>query len=391
MWLQKLECTTPFLDFTTRTKEEASHDKLAAQSIHRELCEADEANLLEEEDMHVFDCKPMADPLHLVCCNACKKPVKASQYAAHAELCRSFSSTEENGLELDGDTGHKKPPRKGRKKLQTSQDNQATTVGEQERSESVDADENAASESNMDDQTGITYSSKEAKRTSMDGGPVMDGSGVSPRSANCSAGVMSPSKKHTKLMAAEGLLLSDDIGKACGVTGNMGINYHKALTYAPVPLATKTYHSQRNNRLRSALGHFYYEASRNWNDPLSPKLVQGNGMLPLQDSSPNHLLHEQTDGMLQKKDLHAVSAVRKPDQILAQSSELCLGASGGYPSVMNFSNQFRDNNFARSALPVDTNQMGMVRSNYVSTPYFSGNSGRPLGTMQKPKGSVSVI
>ncbi|XP_042519687.1 101 kDa malaria antigen-like isoform X2 [Macadamia integrifolia] len=71
-------------NFSEITAEEASHEKLAVQSIHREFREADEANLLEEEDMHVFDCKPLADPLHLVCCYACKKPVKASQYAAHA-------------------------------------------------------------------------------------------------------------------------------------------------------------------------------------------------------------------------------------------------------------------------------------------------------------------
>eukprot|EP00268_Persea_americana_P024431 TRINITY_DN2384_c0_g3_i9.p4 TRINITY_DN2384_c0_g3~~TRINITY_DN2384_c0_g3_i9.p4 ORF type:complete len:102 (+),score=27.14 TRINITY_DN2384_c0_g3_i9:292-597(+) len=70
--------------FPEATAEEANIEKLAIQSICRELHEADEANLLEEEDMHVFDCKPLTDPLNLVCCNACKKPVKASQFAAHA-------------------------------------------------------------------------------------------------------------------------------------------------------------------------------------------------------------------------------------------------------------------------------------------------------------------
>nr|DAD33451.1 TPA_asm: hypothetical protein HUJ06_012302 [Nelumbo nucifera] len=344
--------------FSEITAEEASHEKLAAQSIHRELREADEANLLEEEDMHVFDCKPMADPLHLVCCNACKKPIKASQYAAHAERCRLLNSTEEGGLELDGGTGHKKPPRKGRKKLQTAQD-QATVIGEQERPESVDADDTVPSESNLDDQIGMAYSfSKEAKRNSasIDGVPVMDVSGISPQSTNYSAGVMSPSKKRTKLMAAEGLLISDDVETACGVIGNLGIRCHETLTLsdAPFPLATKIYHSQRNNRLRSALNHLYSEASRNWSDSLSSKLVQGSSMLPLQDSPPKNLLHEQTDNMPQKKDMHAV---QKPDQILAQSSELCLGNSGGYPSVMNFSNQFRDNSFSSPALPVDAAQM----------------------------------
>ncbi|KAL3577600.1 hypothetical protein D5086_019104 [Populus alba] len=65
--------------------EEVSQQKLATQYICRELHEADEPNLLDEEDMHVFGLMPMTDPLDLVCCNACKKPVKASQYAAHAE------------------------------------------------------------------------------------------------------------------------------------------------------------------------------------------------------------------------------------------------------------------------------------------------------------------
>ncbi|PWA43716.1 hypothetical protein CTI12_AA422870 [Artemisia annua] len=57
--------------------------KLAAQYIQRELIEADEVNLLDEEDMHVFGLRPMMDPLILVCCNSCKKPVKVSQYATH--------------------------------------------------------------------------------------------------------------------------------------------------------------------------------------------------------------------------------------------------------------------------------------------------------------------
>ncbi|KAH7678783.1 hypothetical protein IHE45_06G019900 [Dioscorea alata] len=67
------------------TAEEANLEKIARQKIHKEFHDADEENLLEEEDMHVFDSRPLTDPLHLVCCNACKKPVKASQYAAHAD------------------------------------------------------------------------------------------------------------------------------------------------------------------------------------------------------------------------------------------------------------------------------------------------------------------
>ncbi|KAF8392536.1 hypothetical protein HHK36_022881 [Tetracentron sinense] len=378
------------------TAEEASYEKLAAQSIRRELREADEANLLEEEDMHVFDCKPMSDPLHLVCCNACKKPVRASQYAAHAD--------------------------------------QVTTVGEQERSESIDADDTAASESNLEEQTGMSSSfSREAKgnSTSIDGASVMNGSGVSPGSTNYSAGVMSPSRKRTKLIAAAHLLLSDDVEKACGVSKNTGASCQEALTCGkfpkgsiagrekpfdyvggcqkpgqvlehspstkdvPLPLATKMYYCQRNHRLRSALNHLYYEAStkEQCSDSRSPEVLQGNVMLPSQASSLKNLSHEQMDGLAEKKkDAYTLPAVRKPDQILAQSSELCLGNSGGYPSSMNFSNQFQDSNFLRSALSVDAAPTGMMRSRYLPTPYsFSANSGTSLGTLQQPNGSVPVI
>ncbi|OMO53736.1 hypothetical protein CCACVL1_28398 [Corchorus capsularis] len=101
---------------TPNIAEDVCNQKLAAQYIYKELRGADEANLLDEEDMDVFGLKPMADPLHLVCCNACKKPIKASQYAAHAELCKSLKTTVKTILEPDGSTGHRKPPRKERKK-----------------------------------------------------------------------------------------------------------------------------------------------------------------------------------------------------------------------------------------------------------------------------------
>ncbi len=70
-----------------------------------------------------------------------------------------------------------------------------------------------------------------------------------------------------------------------------------------------------------------------------------------------------------------LSSVRSPDQILAQSSEVCLGKSGGYISASNFSNQFTVDNVLRpQAAPV-----GLMRSNYLSKSYsFAGNSGSPL-------------
>lgn len=89
-------------------------EKLAAQTIHREFNEADGANPLEEEDTHVFDSRLLVGPLYLVCCNVCKKPVKAGQYATHVERCRLINSTEHMTVELDGGSSHKRPPRKKR-------------------------------------------------------------------------------------------------------------------------------------------------------------------------------------------------------------------------------------------------------------------------------------
>ncbi|CAH1427651.1 unnamed protein product [Lactuca virosa] len=116
--------------------------KLAAQYIQRELKEADEVNLLDEEDMHVFGLRPMMDPLILVCCDSCKKPLKVSQYATHAEICKSLSSVTDNTTEII----QKKPLRKERKKLQ----NTISKVSKPQRSELFNS---AASNSHVDEQT----------------------------------------------------------------------------------------------------------------------------------------------------------------------------------------------------------------------------------------------
>lgn len=73
--------------------------------------------------------------------------------------------------------------------------------------------------------------------------------------------------------------------------------------------------------------------------------------------------------------INTLSSVRSPDQILAQSSEVRLGKSGGYLSAGSFSNQFTVDNVLRpQPAPV-----GSMRSNYLSKPYsLAGNSGSPL-------------
>eukprot|EP00850_Spirogloea_muscicola_P011259 SM000069S20696 [mRNA] locus=s69:198138:201808:- [translate_table: standard] len=118
-----------------------------------EIRDADEANLLEEEafpffsrrlalpDMHAFDHRPLEDELPIVICNACRKPLKESQYAAHAERCKGTAFEREDAqLPVRGaavgaataaatasappaaGTSSRKPPRKGRRKFPLLQD-----------------------------------------------------------------------------------------------------------------------------------------------------------------------------------------------------------------------------------------------------------------------------
>jgi hypothetical protein len=104
------------------TPDDLTGDKGAAQILHRQLFDAHEPNLLDEDDMHIFGSKPMADPLDLVFCNTCKKPIKASQYAVHAERCSSgkVNPNDSMGTGIDDDCGTKKPPKTGRKIKLTS-------------------------------------------------------------------------------------------------------------------------------------------------------------------------------------------------------------------------------------------------------------------------------
>ncbi|WRX19710.1 hypothetical protein QQP08_012197 [Theobroma cacao] len=395
--------------------EEVSNKKLAAQYIYRELRGADEANLIDEEDMHVFGLKPMADPLHLVCCNACKKPIKASQYAAHEELCRLLKTTEETILELDGSTGHRKPPRKERKKSLAAYANQPIPVGEQERSEIIDADDTTASESHINGQIGMPSSlTMDAKRNSacVDTAYVMDGSGVSSDNTDHSTSVVAPSTKRVKLVAGDRLLLPDGPKTASGVTKTQnthdlhasrdsqrgrvsgcetpnGRQAHKNCLLTkdiPVPLSTKIYYSQRNSRLRLALSHQYFVTSTKelCSDMVSPQASQQSMML-LQASSQGVCPLDQVDNLLIMKQ---ESSLQKPDQILAQSSEVCLSKSVGCLPSNDFSNQPPIDNIPRPQAAA----VGLARSKYISKPYsFAGNSGKLLGPMQPPNGSVPVV
>ncbi|KAM7485133.1 hypothetical protein LguiA_001142 [Lonicera macranthoides] len=394
--------------------EDVAHWNLATKYIQRELREADEANLLDEEDMHVFGLKPMTDPLHLVCCNACKKPVKVSRYAAHAELCKSLSSAEEIISELNGGTGNKKPPRKERKKSLTT--SAITSVREQQRFENRNV--TAASEPHSDRQIQMTSSFMDAKRNSPGvDGTLVDGSGVT--------GSLPPPSKRKKLIAGEGPLISDHLETASGVTKSLCISTQEALTCreypngssegnektcddvlgcqmprqvhgcylptkdGPAPLATKIYYSQRNQRLRSALSHLYYEASTkdHFGGMLKPQVLHSVA-LPSWSSLPKNLSNEQIDDQQEKRDKHSLPCVDKPDENIAQGSEAYLDKSGGgCPPAMNYPNQFSVNN----VLGPHRTPNGLSRSNYLSNQYsFAGSTGKPLGTIQQPKGSVPV-
>ncbi|XVF28419.1 hypothetical protein REPUB_Repub15cG0027800 [Reevesia pubescens] len=395
--------------------EEVSNQKLAAQYIYRELHGADEANLLDEEDMHVFGLEPMADPLNLVCCNACKKPVKASQYAAHAELCRSLKTTAETILELDGSTGHRKPPRKERKKSLAAYANRPTSVGEQEKSEIIDADDTPASESHTDGQIGTTSSlTMDAKRNStfVDTSYMMYGSGVSPQNTEHSTSVVPPSTKRFKLVVGERLPLPDDPETASGVTkildthdlyatrdsprgtvsGSETPNDRQAHENCPlrkdlpVPLKTKMYYSQRNNHLRLALSHQYFVSStKELCADMVSQQASPESMMLLQASSQGVCPLKQVDNLLIKEQ---ESSRSQPDQVLAQSSEVCLSKSGGCLPSNGFSNQHPIDNIPRPQAA----SVGLTRSKYISKPYsFAGNSGKLLGPLQPPNGSVPVV
>ncbi|XP_057959442.1 uncharacterized protein LOC131151944 isoform X3 [Malania oleifera] len=379
--------------FSQTAVEEVCHQKLAAQYIQRELREADEANLLDEEDMQVFGLNPMEDPLHLVCCNACKKPVKISQYAAHAELCRWLNSIGETLSEVHGGTGHKKPPRKERKKLLAAHANQATAIGEQGKPEPVDANDTAASRSHLDVQIGTTSSffvGKKVTAVCVDTAPLMNDSGVSIGNADCLAGVMPPPMKRSKLIAVEGLPTSDVLEAACGVTKNTCISRPEAAINVPAPLATKIYYSQRNHRFRSAIGHLFNEASakEHCSDLASSKGLQGI-MMPSQASSSKELSLEQVDDHVKKKrEKYTLPSARDADHVHPQSSEARFCKSGACLPAANCSSQFPVNNVLKHhAAPV-----GIMRSKYLPKPYsIAGNSGTPLVVMQQSNGSVPVI
>lgn len=231
--------------------EEVSYQKFSAQCLGRELRAADEANLLDEEDMHIFGLSPMTDHLDLVCCNACKKPIKASQYAAHAELCKSLSSGAVINLELDGPAVTRKPPRKERKKSQITQTKKATSLRESKKFESVNSGDIAAPESHIDESIRMSTFTEARRDTHLNSTHKLNGSTVNPYNVDSLKDVTKHSSKPLKRTAAE--------NPSNPVIKNLCKTSAEVFPYVPAPLATKTYYSQRNHHLRSAISRMFFE------------------------------------------------------------------------------------------------------------------------------------
>ncbi|XP_011034234.1 PREDICTED: uncharacterized protein LOC105132423 isoform X6 [Populus euphratica] len=322
----------------------------------------------------------------------CNWPSQARVIRHNPELCRLLNAAEEMNLELDGSTGCRKPPRKERKKLFTAYSNQATSVGERERSESIVADDSVASESHLDGQPRVPSCfslDKKRNSASVDVASMMDGEGVIPENTDYSACEMPPPTKRHKFTSTEHRLLSDDPETASGlakVTSTVD-----PFTYIPVPLATKVYYSQRNTHLRSAVAYLHHAASSEGlqNNMMSSGISQESPM-QLQASSQRGSLDAQTDGLTKEKVCvrQRDPSVHQPDQILAQSSEMRMDKSGGCPPLTNFSNQCPVDNIQ---IP-QTASIGMLRSKYLPKPYsFAGKPGQSIGTMQQPSGTVPVL
>lgn len=369
--------------------DDFGRQKLAVEYIHRQLHEANEANLIDEQDMHIFDLRPLADPLQLVSCNACKKPIKASQYALHAELCTSLTPVEEIGLELAGNTGRKKPPRKERRKSLMVHSNQGTSsVSERTKPEHLDSSGISTSQSQPE------TPSAEAKKTV----PGNTSSQVTTvqhsrkRSRTVTTEGPSPNLDHSASASVNEYPGSEEVADA-GQKTDRQLNEQdrpkKVIPDVPAPLATKIYYSRGNSRLRSALAHLYHNGHTEEYSSgfVHEKAIQGNIVAAL-TSSPNSLYLDRTcDHQLDKEGKQPTHAVHKPDQIRTQISELYSCRTGGIPHATSISSQLTVNNVLRPQT-----SLGKMSSNYFTNSYsFADSSGKSLGSLQQPEGSVSVV
>ncbi|XP_022873419.1 uncharacterized protein LOC111392329 isoform X4 [Olea europaea var. sylvestris] len=349
--------------------EEVDRQKLAAKYLHRELREADEANLLDEEDMHMFGLRPMADPLYLVCCNACKKPIKASHYAAHAELCKSLNYKDEIVSEVDGASGQKKLPRKDRKKLHIA--HATTTVLEQEKFESLDSVIITDPESHFDEELRMIPLAGAKRNTKcVNETPRMNSLKVNPDNMERSETLILSPPKRVKRAISE-IQSCPDVKAPC-------ITPEDVLQYVPAPLATKMYYSQRNHYLRRVISHMYYAESRKEQSGefITSEEFQVNSEQK-QTSSPSYLNHGQVENP--QRDEHLLHLGQTLDQIHAGNSKLYFAKSLGFVPATNISSPFPVTNTMEPHTSI-----GNIRSNYIPNSYsFAGRTGEPIGTVQQ--------
>eukprot|EP00271_Cylindrocystis_brebissonii_P005567 TRINITY_DN17660_c1_g1_i1.p1 TRINITY_DN17660_c1_g1~~TRINITY_DN17660_c1_g1_i1.p1 ORF type:complete len:687 (-),score=129.77 TRINITY_DN17660_c1_g1_i1:170-2230(-) len=76
------------------------YDDSALRVVQAEVRHADEPNFLDEADMLIFGKLPLEDPLFLVTCNICQKPLKASHFSQHMERCHPASRFEQDAQQL---------------------------------------------------------------------------------------------------------------------------------------------------------------------------------------------------------------------------------------------------------------------------------------------------
>ncbi|KAL9659112.1 hypothetical protein QQ045_018684 [Rhodiola kirilowii] len=294
--------------------DDGKKQKLGAADIHRELSDADDANLLDEEDMHVFGRNPMHDPLYLVSCNFCKKTINACQYASHAELC-IFLGFQKAYTEVDDCSRHKKTTHTKRIKVSRFPPDRAMTPGVRTKLESTTVDDSVPSKSYQDEHIGTVSSLSTLTDDSLDGMPKVDVSSINfgfeglSTAAVChlkrcklmDARIMVKSgeqeTRDTKLCRCEdgqtcNHILHSDRGSSEAATAGYGMPHKKPLDHQktdnfsncgllndiPAPLATKMYYSQQSNHLRSALALMFHKVSeiRSSSDVVSTEAVEGN-------------------------------------------------------------------------------------------------------------------
>ncbi|XP_055818245.1 uncharacterized protein LOC129887248 isoform X2 [Solanum dulcamara] len=396
--------------------EETGRHKLAAQYIQRELREADEANLIDEKDMHMFGLRPLTEPLHLVCCNACKKPIKASQYVAHSELCKSLISAEENVLEVNDGTVHKKRPRKERKKSLTAYSNKPISGRKKAKPELLDNGFAASSCCSEEFHSTVSIPKDIRISSHLNVATMRNSSMVNPGPVDCSEGAILHQEEHSKMLIVGNRQLLADFGAVNGVTKSWSANSREAIPCeehqerstagsdntgsraaavkiatqvqkycskaedVPHPLATKMYYSQRELRLRSALSYMYHEASCNdsGSEFACPKVLKSS-VMPADILCHSNNSHIQINYQQEKARDHSFPLVEKPN--LLQMVE-----SGGCPPPMNITSQFPVNNVLTHTSIANSG------SNYKSNCYsFAGHSGKQLEPMQQNEGNRASV